>query len=375
MEALIPEKYTLLLGVFMVFALALYISYRIYPVILSIAYKKGLVATPVDRSSHKKETPNLGGIGLFISFLVSISLAGAFFKFTGVELSHLLAIISSVTILFSLGILDDLVGVTPLKKMSSQFLAAVVVILMANMKIDNLYGVFGLELLPYWLSFVVSVFAFIFLINAFNLIDGIDGLAGSQGIIICFSLSVFFILSNNLFLSLISVTLTASFVGFLIFNLSNRKKIFMGDSGSLFIGFLMLTLVFSFLHVDIGALQAYTPNKLIFAFTLFAFPILDTTRVFFLRVIKGQSPFTADKNHLHHKLLELGLSHKKATLLIALLSVFVICFSLLFKDINPSYQFVASATIACVVFYTPSLLTRKSITKTKKSSSAQNYLL
>lgn len=351
--------------------LAFYLTRKVFPIIIHLAIKKNLMDLPVGRSSHKKMTPNLGGVGIFIPFLLCICISGSVLELQEFETRHLLAVIGAISILFFIGIKDDLIGISPFKKLGGQFVAASVIVFAANLRIESLYGLFGIGVLGFGWSILLTIFLFLFFANAFNLIDGIDGLAGVQGVIGSGVLGGYFIYSSQIVAGLLSFVLLACLLGFLSFNLSKKNKIFMGDSGSLFVGFLLMLLAFSFLKLDLSQVTYVLPHKLVLLFAVFAFPILDTIRVFFLRIVKGKSPFAADRNHLHHKLLDLGLSHVNATITIAVSNSALIAFAFLIGHLGVNIQFAIVFSIAISLCYITFLIE----TKTKRRVSTSKRII
>ena len=213
------------------------------------------------------------------------------------------------------------------------------------------------------------MFSFLFFANAYNLIDGIDGLAGSVGAMMSLVFGLFFVVFGDFQAAIISFVLLSSLLGFLKHNLSKTRKIFMGDSGSLFVGFLLMLQAIYFLKLDFSTQAAFLPNKLIFVYALFAFPILDTVRVFVLRIANGRSPFSADRNHLHHKLLDLGLSHKKSSAVIVISNITLVVITLLLFKLNVNIQLLIALPLSIVLFYFPFLIKNKSrVTRTKSIS-------
>ena len=346
---------------------AFYISRKVFPVIIHLAFKKNLMDKPVLRSSHVKMTPNLGGVGIFIPFLLCICVAGSILGLNELDANHLSAIIGAISILFFIGVKDDLIGISPFKKLFGQFIAASIIVFTVDLRIESFYGVFGIGELSIVFSMLLTFFLFLFFANAFNLIDGIDGLAGVQGAIASFVLGFGFICYGQIFAGLLSFVLMACLLGFLSFNLSKKNKIFMGDSGSLFVGFLLILLAFYFLKLDFNDSIYILPNKFVLLFAVFSFPILDTIRVFFLRIILGKSPFVADRNHLHHKLLDIGFSHVKATITVAVSNCTLIVVTLLMGSLETNIQLAILTLIILVLFYLPFLINDKKQSKPLKS--------
>ncbi len=322
------------------------LSVRLYPAIIFLAHKKNLMDEPEDRSIHKMKTPTLGGVGLFITFSLTSILLALFVGFSQADLIKHLALLAAINILLFLGIKDDLLVLSPSKKIGGQIVAACIVIFFADARMDTLFGLFGIEELPYSISVLLSIFVYVFTINAFNLVDGIDGLAASIAIIVNTTFGIFFLLNDQVLLTAISFILIGALMGFLKYNLSDTRKIFMGDSGSMFIGFLLTFEAIYFLEMNSSASSFAMPNAPIVVLAIFSFPILDTLRVFFIRIYKGQSPFKADQNHIHHGLLRLGIGHKQATLLVSLSIIFNIGLAFIISSFYINLQLY----ILCIIY-------------------------
>ncbi len=310
---------------FLGFFLAYCISIRTFPVIIYLSEKKNLMDSPEDRSSHSSKTPTLGGVGIFLTFSITLILMGIFNDLSQNDLIKLLSILGGVIILLFLGIKDDLIELSPKKKMVGQLLSSLIVVVTTDTRLDGLFGLFGSGELPYFVSVALSILIFIFIINAFNLVDGIDGLAGSISVLASLVFGIFFIINGNLLMALVSSILLGGVIGFLTFNLSEDQKLFMGDSGSMFIGFLLAYQAIGFLSMHETMEPSFlVPHPLILVASVLIYPILDTCRIFGVRILQGKSPFAADKNHIHHRLIHLGFSHRKATMAITSTLVVII---------------------------------------------------
>ncbi|QLG44579.1 MraY family glycosyltransferase [Costertonia aggregata] len=303
--------------------------------IIYLSNTKNLMDVPGERSMHMNKTPTLGGIGIFITFSLALILFGVFTKLPQEDLIKLLSLLGGTIILLFLGIKDDLITLSPKKKFSGQIISSAIVVIMTDVRIYDLNGILGIGELPYLISVLFSIFIFIFIINAFNLTDGIDGLAASIAIVSSTAFGVYFLLNGSFLLASISFILIGSLLGFLCFNLSDTRKIFMGDSGSMFIGFILVFQGINLLWMNGLESTYFTYNNApIIVLAAFAFPIMDTTRVFIIRICKKRSPFTADRNHIHHRLLDLGLSHKTATLLICNVNILIVASTILLDVLN-----------------------------------------
>lgn len=304
------------------FAIALLMSFRLYPIIIYVVNKKGLMDEPEARKAHTQSVPTLGGIGLFISFSITISLLAVVVGLSGSNLVKLVSLMPAIILLLIMGVKDDLVLMSPKKKAIGQVVAACIVIFLTDTRITSFGGLLGVNELPYWVSVLFTFFVFVLVINALNLIDGIDGLAGAITIIASATFGFYFLLAEDYLMVLVSFTLIGAIIGYLYYNLSNTRKLFMGDSGSLLLGFLLVYQAIGFLSVSTDPLAPYAvSNAPIILLAVLSYPLLDTLRVFVIRVYQKRSPFSPDRNHIHHGLLRLGLNHKRASLLVALITV------------------------------------------------------
>ncbi|MFD0798210.1 MraY family glycosyltransferase [Maribacter chungangensis] len=350
------------------------ISIRIYPAIIYLSHSKDLMDEPCERSMHQGKTPTLGGIGLFLTFAIGMVLIGVFAPLPPQDVINVLALVGATMLLLFLGVKDDLVLVSPKKKFSGQLIAAALVVFASDIRIVSMEGIFGFGELPYWVSVVFTVFVFLLVINAFNLIDGIDGLAGGLAILSATVFGLFFFVNGQLYLALASVILIGALIGFLQHNLSKRQKLFMGDSGSLFTGFLLAYLTIAFLNKSADATAFALPiaNAPILAIAVLSYPMMDTLRVFTIRIRAGRSPFSADKNHIHHRFLSLGFSHKKSSMCIVGLNLAVVLVALALQDINIHLQLFACLVVGVSLYLSPFYVKGKK-TEVRLGKVVQNY--
>ena len=333
---------------------ALGLSLRMYPVIIYVALKRRLTDAPEERKSHFTEVPNLGGVGLYLAFSLVMILFGMTVALDRPELLQLLSVLGATMILLFLGIKDDLVLLSPRKKFVGQIIAAGIVIFMTDVRITSFDGLLGVNELPYMASVLFTFFVFLLVVNAYNLIDGIDGLAGTIATISSVSFGIFFVLNEQLFLAMVSFALIGAVIGFLRFNFSMTHKLFMGDSGSLFIGYLLAYQGIAFLGVNESATATFVIAKApILLLAVLSFPLLDTLRVFILRAREGRSPLSADRNHIHHRLLDIGLNHKQATLFITFCNVLLIGLVLAMGDLYINVQLLISVSVGVILYLLP----------------------
>ena len=335
------------------FLLSLLISYTIYPVILYLNHKKHLSQIPNKRSTHIVPTPTLGGVPIYIAFMIATSIFSVF-SYDDTHVSNIIALRSCLTIVFFSGIKDDLIGVSYKKKLITQIIAASLLLILTHASINNLQGLFNIYTLPNVYASVFTVFVFVIIINSYNLIDGIDGLASSFAIICSIAFGIFFIINNAVIDSLISFSITGCLIIFFINNISKKRKIFMGDSGSMTVGFILAYQLISFINVN--QLNPYTffiKNTPVVVFALFSFPVIDTCRIFIIRLINKKPPFKADNNHLHHKLLRLGLSHLKATLVVFIYTTVITSIAIALQNLNINIHFLSILIISICLISIP----------------------
>lgn len=321
-----------------------------YPSILYIVRQKRLMDEPESRSVHEMPTPTLGGVGIFISVVVAFVLIGAF-----LDTKMLLLITGSLTILFFIGLKDDLAGTSPYNKLLSQLLAAALLLVFTNTRIIGFSGIFDIYELPYWASFVFTLFVYVVIVNAFNLIDGIDGLAASIAAAVSLILAILFYLANQLSLAIIAMALVGALLAFLRYNFSSEHKIFMGDTGSMVVGFLLAFFTISFIHLaQTNALKEFHRSAPALAFAFLFYPLIDTLRVFILRVFKYKvSPFRADRNHIHHHILNLGFTHLQTTLWITSINCLISLIAFQLQDYNLNIQIVSLLCYGSLLYALP----------------------
>ena len=271
-------------------------------------------------------------------------------------------------IMFFVGMKDDIIGTAPVKKLAAHIAVAFIMIFMADIKLTSLHGLFGIREIPEWAGIMLSIFTYIVIINAFNLIDGVDGLSAGVGIIAATAFGFWFYYAGDWTYAVLAFSLAGALLGFLRFNF-NPAKIFMGDSGSLVIGFLFAVMAIELVEYDA---QLELPkiieniSKPILSMSILVYPLVDTIRVFTLRAVKGVSPFTADRNHIHHRLMDLGLGHKQTVIVIYIFSLIIIATSIIAQNFDPSYSFAIIISSVLLLIQIPFFIKLK-----RKKSSAK----
>ena len=334
------------------FAVVLYST----PALIKVAVLKRLIDLPTeDRKIHKRAVPTIGGIIIYAATLFSFSLWYSIddlhdYNQIYESVKEFKILVATSLVLFFVGVKDDIIGTSPVKKLFANILVGLILVLMGDIRITGLHGVFGVNEIPHWGSVFLSLFTYIVVVNAMNLIDGVDGLAAGVGFIASSAFGVWFVFANEYTLASLSFSLSGALLGFLIFNFS-PAKIFMGDSGSLIIGMFLCVLSIKLIEYPLLRLDGFwvrISNPVIVIAAL-SYPLTDTLRIFIMRAIKGQSPFNADRNHLHHRLLDCGYSHIKTVIIIYLFSVFAIGASLLSYYLSPSLSLFA--VLGCCILF------------------------
>lgn len=321
------------------------LTFLAIPSIISVAKKKNLYDEPGERRSHTVRTPSLGGIGIFAGTLFSIILWTPFQYFGDLQY-----ILCAFIIIFLIGAKDDIDPISPTKKFVGELLAACILVFKANVRLTSLYGIFGVGELTFVWSVILSIFTIIVIINAFNLIDGINGLSASLGVLISVTLGLWFLKIDALELAMVAFSLVGSLVAFLKYNVT-PAKIFMGDTGALLLGLVcsILTIQFIELHRVIGDSPYAFNSAPSIAIAILILPLFDTLRVFTMRILKGKSPFYPDRTHIHHLLIDSGLTHMQATGLLVIVNIAFIFLAVSLQHIGNLYLLFVILVIAMVL--------------------------
>ena len=332
-----PEIY--LLGIFLI---NLMTTFLLIPRIRNTTLKLGYTDTPDARSSHQNTVPTFGGIAFYISLILTF-----FMLQKEYDNAIIITLLVSISILFFTGFKDDLRNSSPKAKLFGQLLAVSLLMLHSEFYISSLHGLFGIYEMPPIIGVPFSVFLFISIINAYNLIDGIDGLASMVGIVAAFSFGVLFYHLDLYFYTGICVAIISMLFAYLRFNFSTKKKIFMGDTGSLTIGFVLGILGMRLMTLDfetVSLIGIPRSGILLLVLTILIVPTFDVSRVIFIRLIKKMSISSPDRNHIHHILIDAGLTHKKASLLLGFVNIFLVgmmYFSIKLIGLYTSISFLA----------------------------------
>jgi UDP-N-acetylmuramyl pentapeptide phosphotransferase/UDP-N-acetylglucosamine-1-phosphate transferase len=333
-----------LISGFLALLTAVIVSYAAIPMIVRIAKQKGLVDKPNGRTSHNGSVPLLGGIALFAGIILGSSL---FIPETDQEQFRYM--LAALVILFFIGQQDDMIGISWKKKLLAQILAACILVFLGDFRFPTLHGFMGIHEISYWLSGILSVFVYLLVINAFNLIDGIDGLASAIGIMTSFIFGCWLQIIDRYGLAVVAWTLTGALIPFFFFNVFGTKnKLFMGDTGSLMIGLLMAVFTTAVCYKELPADHfMYMRSTPSFAIAILIYPLFDLLRIITIRLIKRKSPFSADRNHIHHLFIDCGYSHRRSTFFIVIFNMLAILWAYLMR--YQSILFVGlTLLVACI---------------------------
>lgn len=327
--------FTLSAPVWLLILISLLVAFSVtcaaIPSIIKISGVKKLFDSPDHRKSHTSETPTLGGAAVFFGMLVPTTLFGT--QNFGHELKY---IIVGLIILFFVGIKDDMLNISARKKLIAEIFAIAVVAVLGDIRITSFNGFLGIGEISYVASILFTIFVFVVIINGFNLIDGIDGLAAGVGMLTISTFGAWFLMIRDFNYAAFCYTVVGALAAFFAYNVFGRKnKIFLGDTGSLILGMIVSVFTVRFLESSLSAAAVPDgfPSPAI-AFAILIVPMIDTLRVFTLRILAGKSPFTPDRSHIHHKLLLLGFSHLHSTIIILVFNLAIIALAVSLRHLG-----------------------------------------
>lgn len=317
--------------IFLAFLIAMLITWYGIPVVVNAARVKKIYDVPNHRTSHNGMVPNLGGIALFAGISIPFML---FLQSDEMQIRTFL--IAACIIIFFIGLKDDILSISPYKKMTGQVVASLIVILFGDLRLSNMHGFMGITDIPYIWSVLLTLVAIIGIVNSFNLVDGIDGLASGLGIIISLVFGIWFYMVEHYEMVVLSASLLGALIAFTRFNLfRSRSKIFMGDTGALLLGFIIAIMVISFNELNISnGFKHHVKAAPAVSFAFLMVPLFDTMRLMITRILRWKSPFMPDRNHFHHVMLRFGFSHMKSTFIIISVNIAFMVIALLLQDLG-----------------------------------------
>lgn len=355
-----------------VFILSFLITFFVLPRIITVVRRKGLMDEPDGRSSHKVKTPTFGGVAFFLSLMISFLAIDSFdVDSIGVNIAV------GLTVLFFVGFKDDLVEISPKTKILAQLFASFGLLLKENIIPSSFNGFLGIEQFPFWLASILVCFIILSIVNSYNLIDGINGSASMVGIAIFSFFACLFYQANQYYYFLLAVVSIAFLLAFLRYNLSAKLRIFMGDTGSMVVGFVIAVLTLKYMalsEVDLEKAKVIPVNKLAIIVAILFIPFVDTVRVSLVRFFKHGKPFSPDRSHVHHVMIDyMHLSHAKASMLLASIN-FIVFLVVYFCNFNfnavvtyISLFVLVFLFVAMLFYFNRSYYTRKSKYKIRKT--------
>ncbi|MFL2574066.1 MAG: MraY family glycosyltransferase [Flavobacteriales bacterium] len=327
------------------------------PSIIKLAIKKRFLVQGGGRNAHEGFTPNVGGMAIFSGLLLSNQYLLFYFfdsfqnfEYSSefeVQIKSYILITAGTIVMFVMGLLDDISGLSSYFRFIVQLIIAFALAYIGDLRIDNFYGVLGLYEIPYYFSIFFSVSVMIFIINSFNLTDGLDGLAASLGLFILLCFAIIFYTNGKYYDCVLACAGIASLFAFWLYN-RPPARIFMGDSGSLVIGFIIACCAIRACNMEI----VDGINNPVFVLCILAYPAIDTLRVFTVRIFSGKSPFSADRNHIHHLLIDKGFNHGWASFFAVMYcaALTLICFFLIDY---PNFSFFIMVGLALLFIILP----------------------
>lgn len=313
--------------------ISFFITYLTIPLILLLSKRyTDLLKIPNLIASHSKAIPTYGGVAIFFGIILSFFILLKIGDVDGVQW-----IMGSLFIVFFLGVIDDSITLRPSKKILGQLIAIIIIVYFNDLRITSMQGLFFIYELPYITSFLLTVLTMLVITNAYNLIDGIDGLAALIGLLVSSVFFVFLCLQNDINFAIILSAIIGALIAFLRYNW-HPAQIFMGDTGSLVVGFLLSIIAVQFVETDFQIesqwFQIKTPTL---AMAILIIPLQDLLRVFIVRLAQKKSPFSGDRNHLHHLLMDKGLTQIQTAITLLLFNLLVIIAALFLGFLNINY--------------------------------------
>ena len=339
------------------FIISFVVVILLHPMLVRLALKRDIVDKPNARRLNRTPIPVLGGIGVFAGFATSLVFSATS---QSIDISYISLV--AVGIMLIVGLIDDIKDLMPKTKFMAQIIIIVALILICDMKIDNLHGVFGIYEIPNYISVPLTIFSCVGLINSINLIDGIDGLSSGYAIAASVIFLIFGYAQNNPANILVACSIIGALIPFFVFNVFGKKnKMFIGDSGSHSLGLIFCIITLGILNSSTSAETKINNSVIPFCLAVMAHPVMDTLRVMTMRIINGNSPFKADKTHLHHAIISTGASHLLTTTIIIILNMAVILtwYATFVNGMTATVQLIATLCSGIVFIVLPYYLITK----------------
>ncbi len=326
----------------------------IHPLVVKIATEKNIVDNPNARKLQRVPIPVLGGCAVLFGILLGIG-----FTSTHCGCPSLFIIITAMTIMLYTGTMDDILSLSPRLRFVIEIMVVILLMMANNQSINNFYGLWGLDAIPQWIAFPLTIFAAVGIINAINLIDGVDGLSSGYGVMASIAFAILFTLAGDISMLTLAVVTAGSLIPFFFHNVFGKtSKMFIGDGGTLVLGVVFSSFVINTLADGsiVGKFAESNFGLIPFTLAVLSIPVFDTLRVLLARIVRGTSPFNPDKTHLHHLFIELGFSHAGTTVSILTLNSLIILLQLLSWQLGCSvdvqlYVVICASLLCTVGFY------------------------
>ena len=316
----------------------------ITPGVIFLAEKTGAVDKPDERKVHKKPIPRIGGIGIFLAFILSMIIIGIMVNLGRQNLHEVRGLLISGTLMFLVGIIDDYKNLPAKIKLLGQILAAAVLVVGFDVRVDFVTDPFGDYIYLEWISIPATLFWLVGLTNTVNLIDGLDGLAAGVSALAASTIFLVAMEQHYFLITILTTALAGSAFGFLFYN-TNPARIFMGDSGSLFLGFMLAAISI------VGVMKSAATIALIVPILALGIPIFDTTFAILRRYLGGQPIFKPDKGHLHHRLLRLGFTQRQAVFLMYVISTVLGLSAIALTEVSAQIAVVILIVVGAAIFF------------------------
>lgn len=340
------------------------LTFLTVPLVIRFFRKKKIFDKPGGRKIHKTVTPSMGGISIFFGAVVALLI---WMPFKGLQEFKFLY--GAMAIMFVTGLRDDLVPIKPIFKLAAQFLASFMVIFLLDIQLNSFYGLLGINEVPFIISILLTTFVIIVITNSYNLIDGLDGLAGSIGSVAFFFFGIYFFLVGQLYYAMVAMACLGALIAFLNFNWE-PSRIFMGDTGALLLGFVLSVLVIKFIDFNHNLADDYKfklQPSVGTAVAIIIMPLFDTLRVFISRAMRGQSPFSPDKTHIHHMIMRFGMNHAQTSLIIVGINLLFIGLALVMRKLNDHFLILAILGLAMAISLLLDFMLKRYVTIKRQS--------
>ena len=332
------------------FIVALFATWWIFKKVLRIALLKNIVDNPDARKLQKIPVPVLGGVAVFFGMIVAMTITRLTF-----DIHSLFAIMGVMTIMLYTGTMDDILSLSPKVRFLIEILAVLLLVYTNGNSINDLHGLWGVYGIPGWIAIPFTVFACVGIINAINMIDGVNGLCSGYCVWACIAFGTAFIIADDMEAASMAILSIGALIPFICHNVFGKKsRMYLGDGGSMFMGMLLSSFVIGALNSSSSLAQNIVPEFGLVPFTLsvLTIPVFDCVRVMVTRIVRGKSPFSPDRTHLHHLFFDMGFSHVGTTALELLISIFVTAVWYLGCKLGASTELQLYIVIALGLFVT-----------------------